>query len=69
MRKIQLPFRAIQQQNSSNWKSDTLKPVLESQNLNQLIKGAISRVFSGVSAVLDFQIMSECSFIHYKILK
>ena len=43
----------------SNLKSDTLEPILEAENLNQLIKEAISRVFSGVSAVYDFEIMSE----------
>ena len=43
----------------SNLKSDTLEQILESENLNQLIKEAISRVFSGVSAVLGFEIMSE----------
>ena len=39
---------------------------MESENLNQLVKEAISRVFSGVSAVLGFEIMSEYYYIFHK---
>ena len=36
-----------------------MKPIIESKNVKQLIKEAISRVFSGVNAILDFKIMCE----------
>ena len=36
-----------------------MKPIIESKNVKQLIKEAVSRVFSGVNLILDFKIMCE----------
>lgn len=39
--------------------SDSLEPIFDIEYVKQLIKEAVSRVFSGVNAILDYKIMCE----------